>query len=247
MDTAFWSAWWWPALTATLGFVYVGLLVKQWYERRKPHQLAWAVGFLFYAVAAVMEAVSEYTGTWDPTVYRFYIVLAASMVGFLGLGTLYLITKKKTLGNIYLVFNLVALGVFLYGVFTTTLITENLVAGITVGGSALGESMSFPRAMSFAFNIPGSLLLLGGSAWSVVKFWPKPEYRYRSWANVLIFVGTLIIAGAGSMARAGQTVGLYPGEMVASALLLWGFLKAGTLQKGAEAIKARRAADQPSS
>jgi hypothetical protein len=227
--------------------VYVALLVRQWLERRKPHQLAWAVGFLFYAVAAVMEAVSEYTGTWDPTVYRFYIVLAASMVGFLGLGTLYLITKKRTLGNLYLGFVLVCLGIFLYGVFTTQLITENLVAGITVGGSALGSGGSFPRMMSLPFNITGSLLLLGGSAWSVVKFWSKPEYRYRSWANVLIFVGTLIIAGAGSMARAGQTVGLYPGEMVASALLLWGFLKAGTLQKGAEAIKARRAADQPSS
>lgn len=247
MDSGFWSAWYWPAATAALGFVYVALLVRQWLERRKPHQLAWAVGFLFYAVAAAMEAVSEATGTWDATVYRVYIVLAASMVGFLGLGTLYLITKKRTLGNIYLGFNLVALGVFLYGVFTTQLITENLVAGITVGGSALGESMSFPRVMSFAFNIPGSLLLLGGSAWSVVKFWPKPEYRYRSWANVLIFIGTLVIAGAGSMARAGTTVGLYPGEMVASAILLWGFLKASTLQKGAEAIKARRAADQPSS
>ena len=247
MDSAFWSEWWWPALTAALGFVYVALLVRQWLERRKPHQLAWAVGFLFYAEAAFMEAVSEFNGAWNPTVYRFYIVLAASMVGFLGLGTLYLITKKKTLGHAYLVFNLVALGVFLYGVFNTDLITQNLIAGITVGGSALGESMSFPRVMSFAFNIPGSLLLLGGSAWSVVKFWPKPEYRYRSWANVLIFVGTLIIAGAGSMARAGQTVGLYPAEMVASALLLWGFLKAGTLQKGAEAIRARRVADQPSS
>lgn len=242
MDGAFWSAWWWPALTAALGFVYVFLLAKQWLDRRKPHQLAWTVGFLFYAVAALMEAVSELTGTWDPTVYRIYMVLAASMVGFLGLGTLYLITKTRTLGHIYLVFNLVALGVFLYGVFTTTLITENLVAGITVGGKALGASMSFPRVMSFAFNIPGSLLLLGGSAWSVVKFWPKPEYRYRSWANVLIFIGTLVIAGAGSMARAGQTVGLYPAEMVASALLLWGFLKASTLQKGAEAVRARIAA-----
>jgi hypothetical protein len=29
--------------------------------------------------------------------------------------------------------------------------------------------------------------------------------------------------------------------MVASAILLWGFLMAGTLQKGAEAVKTRRA------
>lgn len=236
----FWSHWGWPAATAALGFVYVGLLVRQWVARRKPHQLAWAIGFLFYAVAAVFEAYSESSGNWDPFVYRIYIVLAASLVGFLGLGTLYLITKKRLIGHAYLVFNLIGLGIFLYGVFTTNLVMAKLVPGITVGGQALGESMTFPRMMSFWFNIPGTLLLLGGSAWSAVKFWPKPEYRYRSWANVLIFIGTLLIAGAGSMARAGTSVGLYPAEMVASAVLLAGFLMAGTLEKGARSIREKR-------
>lgn len=244
MSEALWSSWWWPLATGLIGFVYVGLLLSQWAKRRKPHQLAWATGFLFYAVAAVMEAYSEYTGTWDPTVYRFYIVMAASMVGFLGLGTLFLITKKRLLPTIYLVFVLACLAIFLYGVFTTDLIEENLVAGITVGGSALGAGSSFPRVMSLPFNITGTLLLLGGSLWSIIKFWPKKEYRYRVWANVLIILGTLIIAGAGSMARAGQTVGLYPAEMVASAVLLAGFLLAGTLEKGASAVRERLAVER---
>ena len=62
------------------------------------HQLAWSIGLLFYAVAAAMEAWSEFTGEWSPLVYRIYIVLAASLVGFLGLGTLYLVAKKRTWG-----------------------------------------------------------------------------------------------------------------------------------------------------
>lgn len=240
MSDAFWSSWLWPLATGIIGFAYVTLLVLQWYRRRKPHQLAWAVGFLFYAVAAVMEAWSEKTLNWDPTVYRVYIVLAASLVGFLGLGTLYLITKKRTLGNIYLGFILVCLAVFFYGTFTADLMMDKLVPGITVGGQALGSGGSFPRVMSLPFNITGTLLLLGGSAWSIVKFWPKKEFRYRAWANVLIIIGTLLIAGAGSMARAGQTVGLYPGEMLASAILLAGFLMAGTLEKGAQKVRDRR-------
>lgn len=242
MTESFWSAWWWPMATGLIGFVYVGLLLAQWSKRRKPHQLAWSVGFFFYAAAALMEAYSELTGDWDQTVYRFYIVLAASMVGFLGLGTLYLITKKRTLPTLYLGFILVCLGIFLYGVFTTELIEENLVAGITVGGTALGAGSSFPRVMSLPFNITGTLLLIGGSAWSIVKFLPKREYRYRVWANVLIIIGTLVIAGAGSMARAGVTAGLYPAEMVASAILLAGFLMAGTLEKGAGAVRERLSA-----
>lgn len=239
----FWSGWWWPALTAALGFVYTALLFRQWLQRRKMHQLMWTIGFLFYAVAAVMEAWSEYVGHWDPTVYRIYIVLAATLVGFLGNGTCYLIFKKRIWGDIYLAFNVIGLTIFLWGTFNVELLMDKLVPGIVVGGQALGAGGSFPRVMSLPFNIIGSLFLLGGSAWSIIKFWPKKEYRYRVWANVLIIIGTLIIAGAGSMARAGSTAGLYVAEMVASAILLAGFLMAGTLEKGAKASVAKRRAD----
>lgn len=238
------SSWIWPLLTAVLGFIYVGLLVVQFARRHKMHQLMWAIGFAFYAIAAVMEAWSEYSHAWDPTVYRVYIVLAASLVGFLGNGTLYLITKKRLWGDLYLAFNVVCLAIFLYGTFTATLVMDKLIPGIVVGGQALGASGTFPRIMSLPFNIPGSLLLLGGSAWSIIKFWPKKAYRYRAWANVLIFIGTLMIAGAGSMARLGSSAGLYVGEMVASAVLLWGFLMASTLEKGAAAVRAEHAQHQ---
>jgi len=248
----FWSSYWWPAVTALIGFVYVGLLLQQWYHRRKPHQLAWAFGFFLYGAAAAMEWYSEYTQHWDPTLYRIYIVCAATMVGFLGLGTLYLITKRRIWGDIYLGFNLIMMAIFFWGAFTVELDYAALQPGIVVGGAGLGSSGSFPRMMSLVFNIPGTLLLLGGSAWSVIKFWPKKQYRYRAWANVLIFVGTLCIAAAGSMARAGMTQGLYFGEMIASAILLAGFLMASTLEKGAKDIKAKRreqkaAGDTPTS
>ncbi len=240
----FWGGWWWPAATAALGFAFTGLLVRQYLTRRKMHQLMWAVGFLFYAVAAAMEAVSEYAQHWDPTVYRIYIVLAASLVGFLGSGTLYLISRDRFWGDVYVTINLALLAVFLYGTFTVELDMTRLVPGIVVGGQALGPSGEFPRIMSLPFNIPGTLILLGGSAYSVVKFWPKVEFRYRSWANVLIIIGTLIIAAAGSMARAGETRGLYLAEMVASAALLAGFLMAGTLEKGAKAAIERGRAER---
>jgi hypothetical protein len=242
---AFWSSWYWPLATAVLGFVYAGLVFKQWLARRKPHQMAWTVGLMMYAIAAAMEFYSELMNSWNPLVYRFYIVLAASMVGFLGLGTLYLMAKKRMWGNLYLVFNLVAIAVFFYGVFTKTLLTDQLVAGITVGGKALGSATSFPRVMSLFFNIPGTIFLLGGALLSIYRFSRKTEYAYRMWANVIIAAGTLVIAGAGSMARGGNTVGLYPAEMVASALLLWGFLKAGTLQKGVETIKSKHVPEAP--
>ena len=107
------------AATAVLGFVFTWLVFDQWLHRRKPHQLAWSVGLLMYAVAALMEACSEFAAYWDPTVYRLYIVLAASMVGYLGLGSYYLIAKTKTGPHIYLGMLLGWEIVFLWGVFNT--------------------------------------------------------------------------------------------------------------------------------
>ena len=241
-SSAFWSNWAWPAATAVVGFVFFGLVLRQYLARRKLHQLAWSVGLLFYAVAAAMEAWSEYSGRWDPTVYRIYIVLAASLVGFLGLGTLYLLARRRRWGNVYLVFLLACLVIFFVGTFTAQLDTAKLAPGITVGGQALGPSLSFPRVMSLPFNITGTILLFGGAAWSIWRFARRREYGYRVWANVFIAAGAALLAFLGSRARLGNTAGLYPAEMVAATLMLAGFLLAGTLDKGARKGQARRKA-----
>jgi hypothetical protein len=243
-NTQFWSHWAWPLATAVVGMVFTGLISWQWWRRRKPHQAAWAVGMLLYTVAAGMEAWSEYSDAWDPTVYRLYIVFAASLVAFLGLGTLYLVTKKRLWGNIYLVFTLLCMAVFLAGTFTATLETTKLVPGITVAGQALGASGSFPRVMSLPLNITGSLLLFGGALYSIWWFVRRREFAYRVWANVLIAAGAGLLAFLGSRARLGDTVGLYPGEMVGAALMLAGFLVAGTLDKGIRAARESRESEE---
>jgi len=229
--TEFWSHWVWPLATAFLGYYFSYLVFKQYLERKKYHQLAWFFGLFLYATAAAMEAYSEFTFNWNPTVYRIYIVLAAILVGFLGLGSLYLVFKRKIWGHIFLIYLLVCITIFFYGTFTVNLDTSKLIAGITVGGNALGERFSFPRVCSFLFNIPGTILLLGAAIYSIILFAAKKEYAFRVWANILIALGTIVIAGAGALAHTGRTVGLYPAEMLGSALLLWGFLKAGTLKK----------------
>jgi hypothetical protein len=237
-----WSHWSWPLATAIIGTLFTALLVRQYAARRGPHQLAWAIGFLLYAAAAFLESWSEYAGSWNHTVYRVYIVMAASLVGFLGLGVLFLVFRKPLWGRLFLVYLLAATVVFLAGAFTARLAEESLVAGITVGGRGLGPAGSFPRIMSLFLNLPGTAFLLGGALYSVIRFLPRKQYRYRVWANVLIIAGTLVIAAAGGRARAGQTAGLYPAEMAGAALLLWGFLKASTLEKGAGTPGAARTA-----
>ena len=206
------------------------------------HQLAWAIGLLLYAIAAAMEAWSESSGEWRPFVYRIYIVIAASLVGFLGLGTLYLVARQRRWGDYYFVFLAACMVVFFVGTFTVQLDMAKLVPGITVGGQALGSSLSFPRVMSLPINITGTILLFGGALWSIVRFARRREFGYRVWANVLIAAGALVLAAVGSRARLGSTAGLYPAEMVGAAFMLAGFLLAGTLDKGTRKRRAEREA-----
>jgi hypothetical protein len=240
--SAFWSHWAWAAVTAVLGFVFFGLVFRQYLLRHRMHQLAWSIGLFLYAAAAAMEAYSEASGSWEPFVYRIYIVIAASLVGFLGLGTLYLVARKRRWGDYYFVFIVACMVVFFIGTFTVSLDLDKLVPGITVGGQALGESLSFPRAMSLPINITGTILLFGGALWSIIRFMRKREFGYRVWANVLIATGAMVLAAVGSRARLGTTAGLYPAEMVGAALMLAGFLLAGTLDKGTKAARASRQA-----
>jgi hypothetical protein len=241
--TEFWSHWAWPLATACLGAVFTGLIAWQWWRRRRPHQAAWMVGMLFYTIAAAMEAWSERSDAWDPTVYRLYIVFAASLVAFLGLGTLYLITKKRVWGHLYLVFTVACVAVFLFGTLRATLDMSKLVPGITVGGQGLGESLSFPRVMSLPLNITGSVFLFGGALYSIWRFVRRREFAYRVWANVLIAAGAGLLAFVGSRARLGSSVGLYPAEMFGAALMLAGFWVAATLEKGRRAVRSRREKD----
>ena len=206
-SAAFWSHWGWAAATAVLGFIFFGLVFRQYVARRRLHQLAWAIGLLFYAIAAALEAWSESSGEWRPTVYRIYIVLAASLVGFLGLGSLYLVARKRRWGDMYFAFLLGCMLVFFVGTFTVQLDMAKLVPGITVGGQALGPSLSFPRVMSLPINITGTLLLFGGAAWSVWRFARRREFGYRAWANVLIAAGAALLAFLGSRARLGPPPG----------------------------------------
>jgi hypothetical protein len=244
-SAAFWSNWGWAAATAVLGFIFFGLVLWQYLQRRRMHQLAWAIGLFLYALAAAMEAYSESSGSWQPFVYRIYIVIAASLVGFLGLGTLYLVARKRKWGDYYFVFLVACMAVFFVGTFTTTLDLSKLEPGITVGGQALGASLSFPRVMSLPINITGTILLFGGALWSIVRFVGKREYAYRVVANVLIAAGAALLAALGSRARLGQTAGLYPAEMVSAALMLAGFLVAGTLDKGTRRRKEQRGEPHP--
>jgi hypothetical protein len=100
-----------PAVTSILALVFSVALFDQWRERRGGFQLVWAIGMLFYGVAAGCEAIAGAIG-WNEPLYRtWYLTGAVWTAGWLGLGTAYLLGRTR-FGYAF------ALCLFLAGLFT---------------------------------------------------------------------------------------------------------------------------------
>jgi hypothetical protein len=79
-----------PAITSLLGFAFAGVLLARFARRHQPYHLVWAVGLIWYALAAGSEAVGGQLG-WSVDLYRvWYITGAIGVAAYLGAGTLYL-------------------------------------------------------------------------------------------------------------------------------------------------------------
>jgi hypothetical protein len=97
--------------TALLALVFSLALFDQWRERRGAFQLAWGVGMLFFGIAAATEAIAELNGWSEPLYRTWYLTGAAWTVGWLGLGTAFLLGRTR-FGYAF------ALCLFLAGLFT---------------------------------------------------------------------------------------------------------------------------------
>jgi len=105
-----------PLITSLVALFFAVLVLRQYLQRRGLHQLSWAAALFVFSFAAFCEFYSEVWG-WPVLLYKVYYVAAAALVAYLGLGTIYLIWKRRA-GNIWL-------GIFL------TLTTIMLIVALT--------------------------------------------------------------------------------------------------------------------
>ena len=232
-----------PLLTGVLVAAFTVLLAAQWRRRRKPHQLWWTVGFALYAAAAFLEFTMMRVGSWNPSVFRVYAVVSATLVAVLAQGSVSLVTHRPFWPRAYLAYNAVCAAIFAFGVFTVKLSAQALAHPSLASYAPLGGTAgTYPRVMSLLLTIPAALVLFWAAARSVVRFLGRKEFAYRMWANVLIGGATLVIASGGTLAKAGNTTLFYLTEIIAAALYFAGFLLAGTLKPGADKVRAEHAA-----
>jgi hypothetical protein len=84
-----------PLASSLVSFAFAGLVLDQWREKRRPFQLVWALGLIWYGIAAGTEFVGSAFG-WSEPIYRaWYLCGALYTAAYLGAGTIYLLRKTR--------------------------------------------------------------------------------------------------------------------------------------------------------
>jgi hypothetical protein len=129
-----------PLCSSVLSFVFFVFLIDQWRERRRPYQLVWAIGMLWYAISAGTEFLGGAVGWSEPLYRAWYLIGAILVAGWLGLGTMLLLAKTRfgiAMVPIFLLLALISLGgAKLYpdvGIASPIYAVVSLVLAITIG------------------------------------------------------------------------------------------------------------------
>jgi hypothetical protein len=84
-----------PFCSSLLSFVFCALLVGQWRDRRRSYQAVWALGMLWYGLSAGTEFLGDAFGWSEPLYRAWYLIGAIWVAGWLGLGTVLLLSKTR--------------------------------------------------------------------------------------------------------------------------------------------------------
>jgi hypothetical protein len=190
-----------PLLASIVSFLFTVMVLDQFLRRRKTYQIVWTIGLFLFTLAAF----AQYLGTafgWRDNVnyYRlWYICGAMGTSSFLGMGTIFLIAKRKiavgVLIGLVLFFTVAAILVFTAPVEVTALPANSTEE---IKGTAFP---SYIRILTPFFNIFGAGFLAFGAAQSAWTFWRKRIKLYRVASNGFIFAGALTASAAGTIER----------------------------------------------
>lgn len=211
-----------PLASTVISFIAAILVFDQFLNRRKPYQLVWAIGFLWFGISAFTEFLGGSQG-WSEALYRYWYLIGAYFVAaYLGMGTTYLLTPRWIA---HIVMALLVVG-SIYAAFAVLSAPVDLASlpkpGEVVTGKALPAYVRFP--LPAIFNTFGAGALIIGAIYSALVFVRHHILPHRVVSNIIIAVGAFIPSITGLLNRVGLPEGFFVGELLGVLVILIGFL-----------------------
>jgi hypothetical protein len=193
-----------PILAALISFLFgVHLLVRSG-RRRSWAEAVWGVAMLMFAAASTALTLGV-LDAWSSAEFRTYWLFGAVLnVPYLGVGELYLLSRRRWIGHLGLVLVLAATAWAAAEVRTAPLDTEVLRTQQFFTGKEVLGAEAPARTLALVYSYAGTAVLVLGILWSAVGIRGRPELRPRLWGVLLIALGALVVAGGAAFAAAGN-------------------------------------------
>jgi len=198
-----------PLIAAVVGGAFATVVGRQYLSRRKPYQAIWALALAMFAMAALFESAGQAFGWSDATYKGYYLFGGLLNVGWLGVGSLLLLTTPPV-GRIVVIAMIVVSVIGLVAVLLAHTDHTLLKAQVPARGA-----IDVPALIPLITNLSGSLLLIGGAAWSAWKAARAGAPRNRVLGLALIAAGAFVVAGGHSFA---QSKGVYIAQPLSEAV-----------------------------
>jgi hypothetical protein len=195
--------------------------MRRYRARRRTHELIWSATFASFALAAGCEVAGQLWG-WSPLTARLYYLAGATMsVGFLAVGTLYLLAPRQ-IAVAGLIVALVQTTAALLLVWRAP-VDHALLA--SEGWRALEKNGEL-TTLAITVNSLGTAIVVGGALLSAWLLWSGRGPGGHAAGVALIGFGTLVVAMGGTLTRLGRHEYLYAAMAPGLALIFGGYLLA---------------------
>jgi hypothetical protein len=210
-----------PLATTALAAAFVVALFRHWRRRQGAlHLLWWMIGVAFFGIAVLAEAIVT-LGGWEPWLFRTWYISGALLGGApLAQGTVYLLVDRRRA-------HALAVGLVAYASVAAVLVLLTPLSPDPSDPQALtGRVMEWGwiRALTPALNLYAVVFLVGGAAWSAIRYWRSGVgSRRRPVGNALIAAGAIAPALRGMVTRMGMADTVFVTELVGLALIFIGY------------------------
>lgn len=207
-----------PLIAAAFGAVFALTVLNQYRTRHRPYQAAWGAALLMFAIAAGFETAGVAAG-WTPSIYRGYYLFGALLnVGWLAVGTVYLLAPLRVGHSAAIVMALL------------TVLCVAAIAGAHIDAARLAtqfpsRASDVPAILPALINSVATLILVGGAAWSAYIAFRRQAPASRVLGTALIAGGALVVGVDHTIAQLTHLIVLQPvSEAVGILIMFAGYL-----------------------
>jgi len=221
-----------PFLSTLVTFAFAAAVFRRYLLRRGPHLFLWSIGLLWYGAGTLAEVILGFTFSGF-MLKLWYLGGAMLTAAWLGQGTVHLLVRKpgvaKTMTWILAAVSLLAAFLVFGAQMTPAAVSYDVTQPISAQYKDILTRGGLTIVLTILLNIYGTLTLVGGAIYSAFIFWRKRVLFNRMVGNVLIAIGAMAPAMAGSFIKLGLPDLLYLSELIGVMLMYVGFIRATTV------------------